>query len=333
MPYSPEVQARIDAQLASTTSKGPSFPMPRVRHNGETGEWFVREVEGDKNAEAVTVFERPGTVDKELVNEKTGEKHIGKVGGEWSGVIVRVAFMSQTKYKPDAVYQKFTREFTNFKTEPIEVLKRVFGPAGKTESVKTFENYQEFKAASMLKNEDGEPAGSAYDLKACLYVYHLERKQVVKVVIGGTARSEWFAYNNFQDKEEEGIVSAPWRVTVPGSKHLEEVVTTFLSTPDKTPKGLEYHRLSFLGSRFTTNEEMLAVLDQQKKVADWVEGWKKATEKPEVAGASLDSINALAPKTALNMGQPVSEMQVNATIAASKSEPEEDEIRLEDIPF
>ena len=347
MPYSPEIQARIDAELAGSVSKGPSFPMPRLRHNGETGEWLVREVEGDKNSDTVTVFDRPGMEEKVITNDK-GETHNGMVGGQWDGVVVRVAYMSQSKYKPDAVFQKFTREFTNWKTEPIEVMKRVFGPAGRTESVKTFANYQEFKAASMLKDEEGNEAGSAYDLKVVLYVWHPIRKQIVKLVVGGTARSEWFAYDKFYEQEEEGIVSSPWRVTVPGARHLQEVVTTFCMSEDETPKGLKYFRLSFAAQRFTSDDEMTEVLDVSRKVKNWVEAWAKVTEEKKAetapaAVASLEDINRMAPQAhavgasaSVPAGvDPHAPMPMAAAMGPMprRPEPDDQEIRIEDIPF
>jgi len=264
MQHSPEVQARLDAKAAQQRVGGPSFPMPRLRHNGETGEWMVREVDGERNADEATKFE----TDKD---------------GSWSGIVVAVAFMAQTKYKKDAVAQKMTREFTNFKNEPIELLKRTFGPEGKTEFLRTFPTYQDFKAASVLKDEEGNPSGSAYDLKVCLYVYHLERKQVVKLVVGGSGRTEWFAYDKMRrGASEEGTISTPWRMGVPGARLLEEVVTRFTTSKEKTDKGLEYHRLSFDATGYCPADRMAEVLDVADKIAAWSAEWKAINAKQKI---------------------------------------------------
>lgn len=277
MQHSPEVQARLDAKAAQQRVGGPSFPMPRLRHNGETGGWMVREVEGERNAKDMTPFE----TDK---------------SGAWLGIVVRVAFMAQTKYKKDAATQKMTREFTNFKTEQIELLKRSFGEEGKTEFVRTFPSYQDFKVASQLKDEDGNPAGSAYDLKVCLYVYHLERKQVLKLVVGGSGRTEWFGYDKSRGGAEPGSLSLPWRMGVPGARLLEEVVTRFTSTESKNDKGLPYHRISFDAVGFCPSERMAEVLDVSDKLAAWDAEWKAINAKQGAEPINMaDVVKALDP--------------------------------------
>ena len=326
MSYSPEVQARIDAKAAATRTRGPSFPMPRLRHNGETGEWLVREVDGDKNAEEVSVFEREGMVEKDLPGEK-GATRKGMVGGVWSGVILRVAWMSQSKYKEGSSFQKMTREFTDFKNEPIELMKRVFGPAGKTESLRIYPNYQAFKTASMVKDEEGNELGSAYDLKAVLYVYHFTRKQVIKLVVGGSARSEWFEYARNKPSGDDGITSLPWQVTLPEAKLLEQVKTEFLTTPAKTDKGMEYYRLSFRTAGLCSEAEIAEAWEVQDKINDWVRGWEEVNKRMH-ADKAVAPASPVAP--AAIPGIPGTAAHAIATAAAREPEAE---INLDDIPF
>lgn len=281
MPNSPEMQAQIDARAAAQRISGPSLPMPRLRHNGETGEWLVREVEGGKNAETVTPFKV--TVSK----DKDGKE----IGSHFEGVVLRVAYMSQTKYKKDSAYQKMTREFTDFKTEPIELMKRVFGPAGKTETVKIFSNYQEFKAAGMLKDEDGQEAGSAYDLKVCLYVWHLERKEIIKLTCGGSARSEWFEYSRGKSSGDALVVSKPWIVSQPSAKLLDQIKTAFVSAPATTDKGMEYHRLSFSAVGMCSDTELKEVWEQQDIINAWVKGWADVNAKAKLAAPQVPHVN------------------------------------------
>lgn len=255
MNFSPEIQAQIDQKANAIHRTGPSFPMPRLTHNGETGEWFVREVEGDKLAEEKTAFVRED-------------------GGKWSGIVLRVAWMSQSKYKENSPFQKMTREFTDFKDEPIELMKRTFGPDGRTESVKTYPNYQAFKAASIPKDEDGNPGVSAYDLKVCLYIYHLGRKQVLRLVVGGSGRSEWFEYARNRASGDEGVMSVPWTLNQPTARLLEQVKTEFISTATKTDKGMAYHRLSFRAVSLCTEQELVEIWAMQDKLNEWVAGWE-----------------------------------------------------------
>lgn len=263
MSYTPELQARINAKAAENRNgSGPSFPMPRLRHNGETGKWSIREVEGDKLADETTDF-------KELDNNR------------WEGVILRTAYMSQTKYKPNSPFTKKTREFTDFKNEPIEVLKQTFGENGKTESVKVFPDYQSFKAGTAMKDEDGNDMGSTFELKVVVYVYHLKRKEVIKFVFGGSARSEWFEYTRKKRSGDEGVISSPWCLHQPSAQLLEQIKTIFISTPAKTEKGLEYHRVSFLASDLLKEKDLKEVFEVQDKVNEWVKAWEKVNAKPE----------------------------------------------------
>lgn len=320
MQYSADVQARLNAKNTHIMKRGLKFPMPRVQHNGETGEWVVREVDTKPDAK----FEN---VEEKTVFETTD--------GAWTGVVLRVAFMSQTKYKEGASFNKFTREFTDWKNEPIELLKKTFGPEGKTETLKTFKSYGDFKLGTLLKDEDGNPAGSAFDLKVCLYVYHLQRKQVVKLVVGGSTRSEWFGFNAFKPldpEEEKKLLSRPWKVQYP-NELLEQLMVEFRSTEAKTDKGMEYHRLSFHTDGFVPSEVMGDVLDMSDKVAAWVESWKvaKAASKPE--GASLEEINAQAPlPPAPPAEKPDGAVQTYSPELQRKVN-EMQEIRVEDIPF
>ncbi|MFA6018527.1 MAG: hypothetical protein WC776_05110 [Patescibacteria group bacterium] len=324
MTYSPEVQARLDAK--SNRSSGPSFPMPRLRHNGDTGEWLVREVVGDKNADDVTVFDREGMKEAIAIDKKTGNQYKAMVGGSWKGVVLRVAFKAQSKYKPDAVVQKVTREFTSWKEEPIELMKRTFGSEGKTELLKTYLNYQDFKAGTMLKDEDGNPVSSPFDLKVCLYVYHLERRQTLKLECGGTARSEWFEYEKSKASGDGGIKSTPWKQSFPDAKVLDEIVTEFSSTLDKNAKGLEYHHLNFKAVGVVGEDRIVEVLDESDKIQAWVDAWKKVNAKPSSDADKLSKINSMASEKPL----PIIHVDEEETPFVRESK---EEIRLEDIPF
>ena len=333
MSYSPAVQAQIDARAAQQRKAGPSFPMPRLNHNGETGEWLIREISGDKNAEEMTVFEREGMVKSNIIN-KEGKTYEGFTGGKWQGIILRVAWMSQTKWKPNAIKKRLTREFTDFKNEPIELLESVFGPAGRTTSLKVYPNYQAFKDAGMLKDEDGNPAGTAYDLKVVLYVYHVARKQVIKLVLGGTARSEWFEYARNKPSGDEGIVSRPWVLTQPTASLLESVITQFEDAPSKTAKGGDYFRLSFTAIGLADEAQLVEAFAQQDRINEWVKGWEAVNarmlaDKAIAAGNAAPSAPApVAP--AVIPGVPGTAAHAIATAAARAPE---EEINLDDIPF
>lgn len=324
MAYSKEMQDKIDAKAAAQRTTGPSFPMPRLNHNGGTGEWMIREIVNGKLADVVSVFNREGMVEADIQEE--GKKpRKGMVGGKWRGVILRHTNMCETKWKEGAVSKKFTREFTNFKTEPIEVMRTVFGPAGQTTSLKMYLNYQDFKEKNLLRDEEGNEAGSSFALKSVLYVYLFERKEVVKVLCGGSARSEWWEYLRFKPSGDERVKTIPFMVTEPSAKLVEQVMTEFVSTATVNPKGMPYHRLTFKSAGLLTEAELSEAWEVQERINEWVKAWAAITAhknaEKEVMAASPAS-----PSTA-------SPMPKSAASAIAAQAVEEDEINLDDIPF
>lgn len=309
MEYTPEVQAMIDAEAGAQKKAGPSFPMPRVRHNGKTGEWSVREVdEAGKLAEATTPFE--------VERSKDGKET------KWKGVVVRVAWMVQSKYKENSPSQKKSREFTDFKTEPIEVLKYTFGASGiPAKHLKTYANYQDLKAQTALKDDEGNPVSASYDLKAILYVYHFGRKQVLKLEVGGASRGEWFTYQSFKPVPAGGeSLSDSWAVTLEGEgiRLLKQIVTEFRTTPHINEAGLASDRLYFRTGNVLTSEELHEVMKVSDKLKMWVDGWK--------------AVNA--PKPAQNRGEGAdAPMPVTVGLAATQGGPDEEQIDLDSIPF
>ncbi len=326
MSYSPEVQAKIDAKAAAQRAGGPSWAMARLRHNGETGEWVIRELNGDKLADETTPFQCEGATETQI--KEDGKKtRKGLVGGSWRGIVVRVAFMSQAKWKQDAVAQKMTREFTDFKNEPIELLRRVFGPAGQTTVLKTFANYQEFKEATMLKDEEGNPAGSAYDLKACLYVYHPVRKDVIKFVCGGSARSEWFEYVAYKASGNDGVVTVPFHVKLPSAKLLEEVLTEFVTTEAVNKKKMTYHRVSFNAISLLDEATLQEAWDIQGKLDEWVNAWKVINAMPSKSFGE----QVMADAQVAHESAPLPRSAARALVDQAGSD--DDEIDVSQIPF
>lgn len=312
MSYSPEVQAMIDKRAAEERTTGPSFPMPRLRHNGETGKWSIREIEeGDKlSAE---------TKDFTDVNES----------GKWGGVVVRVAWLAQSKYKEGVPYQKKTREFTDFKNERIELLKQTFGEKGKTETVRTYANYAEFKDGTAYKDDEGNVTGSAYDLKVVLYVYHKARKQVIKLICGGSARSEWFEYMRNKPSGEPGMLSIPWKMSNPTAQLLSQIKTVFGTTASTTDKGLSYHRLSFSAVGMCNDEELKEVFEVEARIKAWVDGWNKvnAAKKMDESAGIVNAIDE-------HIG--VESVEIGGAPKSMAHEPidrPEDDIDLSQVPF
>jgi len=318
MSYSPETQAKLDALSVKNNTLGPSFPMPSLKHNGKTGEWMIREIVDGKLSDTPTVFERSGMVEAQVTDDN-GKTRKGMVGGSWEGVVLRVAFKATTKWKPDATFQKMTREFTNFKEEPIELLKQVFGPAGQTTTIKTVANYQEFKKYGMLKDSDGNDIKSEFDLKVVLYVYDMKRKEVLKIVAGGNARSEWFEYRNSKKSPAaDGFFSIPQAVSHPGTQ-LFQVKTKFNSTQQKSKQGLPYSNLAFSTSSVLTENELIEVFPVIDRLDAWVKGWADVHAKS---------------KEKLMDQAPVNTAPMPKSAAATISEHAKgDDIDLSDCPF
>lgn len=318
MPYSPETQAKLDALSVKNNTLGPSFPMPSLKHNGKTGEWMIREIVDGKLSDVATVFERGGMVETQVTDDN-GKTRKGMVGGSWEGIVLRVAFKAVTKWKPEAVSQKMTREFTNFKEEPIELLKQVFGPAGQTTSLKTFANYQEFKKYGMLKDSDGNDIKSEFDLKVVLYVYETKRKEVLKIVAGGNARSEWFEYRNAKKSPTaDGFFSTPQAVTHPGTQ-LFQVKTKFSSSQQKSKQGLPYSNLAFSTSSVLSENELLEVFPVIDRLDAWVKGWADVHAKSKEKLIEHTSVDT----------SPMPRSAAGSINEHAKG----DEINLDDIPF
>lgn len=312
MPYSKEVQDMIDQKAAEQRTMGPSFPMPRVRHNGEKGSWMVREVGPDDKLEPE---------EKEFPDISAD--------GKWGGVILRVAFFAQSKYKPDVPFRKMTREFTDFKNERIELLKQTFGEKGRTETLRSFANYDDFKAQTIPKDEEGNLLASPYELRVALYVWNFKRKQVIRFAVGGSGRTEWFEYGRNKPSGEANILSIPWRMTFPDAKLLQEIKTIVSTHSTKTDKGLEYHRVSFRAGGRCTDEEIKEVFEMQARVNAWDKGWKEfhAKNKAEEV-AETDTIAAVEEHFGIE-----SEPMPVAAAHVPMQRDEEQEIRIEDIPF
>ena len=134
-----------------------------------------------------------------------------------------------------------------------------------------------------------------YDLKAVIYLWHFKRKQVIKLICGGSGRSEWFEYTRNKPSGDPGILSTPWRTSFPTAQLLSQIKTVFASTASKTDKGLEYHRLSFSAAGMCNDEELKEVFEVEAKIKAWVDGWAKVN-----ANRKEDGKKPLPPSTSIS---------------------------------
>ena len=294
--YSESVQSRINATKQQDSVSGPSLPMPRIRLHGENGQFLIRELLDGKLKKEEELFAQSAETNK------------------WGGVIIRVAYFVESEYQPNASQKEFTREFQSFTDEHVELLERTFGESGRTSHIKTYVDYKAFKEETVAKDHRGKVVSWPYGLKVALYVWNFSRGEIIKFTFGGSALSEWFSYTARSNRKNDNCLSEPWR-RLDGAEILQQVKTLFIANKAVNDKGKAYYRLSFEAHSICSDEEMSIVFDNETKVNDWANAWKKLQKKTvEVTELPVRTIGEM----------------IHEDLPANEAE---QEIRLEDIPF
>jgi len=311
--YSPEVQAYLDKKKKEVNNI-PELQFSRIRLNGKTGEWLesVPDTENEGKFKNVPMAQPDGT----------------PVSESFGAVILRIAFFYEHKgdWRPDgkggmknmSKINRRTREFENFRDEQIELLDF---SEGKTTTLKTFADQPAFKAYSTPKDEEGNLGAPMYAMKAALYVYHLSLGRLYKLIVSGSSIAEVFEYRN-QKKSTNGTITIPWKLAFENAIDISQIKTVFTKHEHDAPNGGKAYFVSFKAVGVCSDEEMKAVIDQNDKIFAWVEGWKAAQKKVDPT---------LAPKS--SMEEKLSEAGLVAPEDDGYVPPQEEEIRMEDIPF
>lgn len=229
----------------------------------------------------------------------------------WSGVILAVRWLAKWKYAPESKHNIRTREFESFRDEPITLLKSERGNRERdAEVVETrYSDYNAFKTALAMQVPMTDTIKYPYDLVGSIYVYSpdLENPQHGKVFryrFSGTTRSAFFDYL------KEGV---------------SEFMTTFgVSGPfTMASKDAEGKDKTYFTGTFSRSEVPVAMRLDVIRAAREIKTWLDAAPGQKKRGGSFQ--DPTAPQE-LSGGIPVpSLMPIEA--------PEEEEIKVEDIPF
>lgn len=117
-----------------------------------------------------------------------------------------VSSFCKWKYDEDAREGFETTEFLEMVDNPIKLYRITHaGASSKStrELIRTYADYQEFKARHSVKDELTGKTKAPYDFFVCLYAYHHGSKRVVKIEMKGSSRAAWFDFRSRLQGYEE----------------------------------------------------------------------------------------------------------------------------------
>lgn len=210
----------------------------------------------------------------------------------FEGVVLAVRFFVKWKFNSNAKYDIRSKEFSEFRDEPIELLKIDLTNRGNEPTTKTYADYADMKAQNALPDPMTGAVKSPFDLFVSLYV--LTGGEVVRYRFKGDTRSAWFDF--------QGLY-----------RTLPVIVTKFgVSEPKAMParpgeEAKVYYSGTFEYSRDVDGTLCDEVMRAMKDMETWFAFWKKES--------------------------PAAPVKLEAGYVAALPAPEDDEIRVEDIPF
>jgi hypothetical protein len=185
---------------------------------------------------------------------------------EFDAVVLSVKYLAKWKWREDAQYNIATREFSDFKTERIEMIKRET-VAGAEAVSKYFDNYGAFKeSVSMTDPETGE-VKSPFDFWVSIYM--LVDGEVLRLRFKGDSRTKWFDY-------AKTVRVLPTVVTKVGVSAPVEMP----ARKGELPK--TYYHLTFTNGGAVPTEIQGNVIEHSKALKVWMDSFKttKAVEEP-----------------------------------------------------
>lgn len=191
-------------------------------------------------------------------------------------VVLDVKFLAKWKYKKDAQYTVVTREFADFRKDPIELIKRE-NAAGAESTSTFFDNYGAFKEAKMMTDSETGEVRSPFDLWVSLYL--LVDGEVLRLRFKGDSRSKWFDYSN--------------TVRVTTSVVTEIGVSDPIEMPARDGEEAKvYYHLTFKNAGAVPPEERGQVMTAWGDLKMWMESFKKghATDSAKVAAEEVKAL-------------------------------------------
>lgn len=235
-----------------------------------------------------------GTYEISTWNKETKEKTVMPWPSKWKGSVLAVRYYSQLEYDADRTFNLRTREFSDFKEEPIELLRI---SKGETKVEKTYSSYQEFKLATTKTDEMTGKVSSSFQFFVALYILAADETEpkVVKFTFKGDSRSNWFDFNKSYRTDEFP------------AKALCQAIIEFSSEEKKMTSGTSYYAATFKTVGLADGAWAEAVMHNTMDLMVWMNAWKTINKEPE-------------------RQVPIEEL---ATIQIE----EEPEIKIEEIPF
>lgn len=294
---------RLNPTLIRLIGKDPNKPNPE-----KMGKFFAR------------------MYDEDLKTYAKEEVEFGQ--GLFSGIILDVAYRAQWKYNENATAEYRTREFHDWKNEPIELLKITRGENGKTESVGTFPNTEVFKT-HFRPVIMGVAAASPFDWHALVYIYHPATQKIVKYDVKGTGL---FGKKNDKGRQEGGL----WEYLNESRKAhpdviLKQILTKFGVEKEETEGVLTGYVATFEHGGIVESSVFESVVKNAKLLTEWQNQWKKQV-KEDTSQPSMDEMPTIDAEADLKQPQTEGEAY-DALKAQREKERAEVEAVINEIPF
>ncbi len=237
----------------------------------------------------------------------------------WYWNVLFFRYLSQLKRKKEKRTFDFrTREFQDFKSEPIELLHLTFGQDAKTEVKETYDNYQDFKAKTSSTDKMTGETTTPFDFWIALYV--LDAKgDVVKFTFKGDSRTAWFDFmKNYQTSSEFNPVAL-----------CQATVEFGMEKKTGTKKNEQgefdvWYAATFKVVGLAEGEKLADVEAKYNGLASWMNAWAVQQKKEQIIRQGQSVIRTEPPETL-----PVIDALADNGLVSK----EELETRLEDIPF
>jgi hypothetical protein len=143
-----------------------------LRLNGNTGDFSASSYDAEKKE---TVYEEFAKEDK-----------------KFPGVILAVRYFAKWKFKENAPFTVLSREFADFRHDPITLLKIDNINKGNKPEEKVYDNYAAFKDAFVKVDDMDGSTKSPFDLWVSLYVF--VAGDLIRYRFKGASRAAWFDF-------------------------------------------------------------------------------------------------------------------------------------------
>lgn len=260
------------------------------------------------------------------------------------GIILKVSYSIKSIYDPNNLVNFFSREFDDFQKEEVVVFD------GKKKIWRHIETGEEISEEAYLKlpkqdipkyksggyavmfcggytewkanNQQISSRGKKNDFVLVVHLYTLlggdfEKMKVVRVSISGKSMSNWFSYTN--GDKEKGIDSIYSKGIQPHT-HMHGME----SLKETNPKGEVYYSVVFTPGSKLEIESLRKVVALQRELNDQLQAFRGGRKKEVVA--------ELPEETGFEEQKAIAPVK-DEDIPVVNTENDDDEIKIEDVPF